>query len=525
MPEISVEIDDVASIGVIRDTPPHQLPPEAWTLAENVRFNDTSIARCDGETQIFGTPGVAPYHALFVATASQPWWLYGGLQKIYAYDGATHTNITRQTAGVDVNYNATGAADWNSTLLGGIPILNNGIDVPQYWSSYSSAVKMANLPNWTPNMVAKVVRSFGPYLMACGITLAGVSKPNDVRWSAPANPGTVPASWDITDPSTNAGAVSLPDVDSGIILDALPLQGRFYVYKENGVWRFRNVGGRFVFDQDAIFETIGLLATRCVAVTGDGQRHIFAANDDIYLHDGNKAVPVLPLKIKRYLYNQIDVSNFRSSFMFVNSIRDEAYFCYPQQGSATPTRAVIINYKNGAVTERDIAPIQHASIGTVQTADATTWTTVVGTWADQSSPWSVSNRRKMVCSAPASTKFLQLDLGTTRDGSAFTGLIQRTSLAVVGKKRNGDWIEDFEVRKLVHRIWPKMSGGPVNIRLGGQDVPNGSIRWSDPKSFNPATEKYCDIQAEGAAIAIEISANVPWQLDGYKLDMVTLGRF
>jgi len=177
MGEISIEIDDVASVGVVRDTPAHQLPPEAWTLAENVRFNDTSISRIAGETQIFGTPGVAPYFSQFVSSASQPWWLYAGLQKIYAYDGATHTNITRQSAGVDVNYIASGAVDWNGTLLGGIPILNDGADVPQYWAAYSAAQKMQNLPNWTANMLAKVVRAFGPYLMACNITLAGAAKP------------------------------------------------------------------------------------------------------------------------------------------------------------------------------------------------------------------------------------------------------------------------------------------------------------------------------------------------------------
>src|SRR3954470_581802 len=132
MSEISIEIDDIAKYGVIRDTPAHQLPPEAWTLGENVRFNDESISRLSGETAVFGTPTVAPYGSQFIATTGIPYWIYLGLNKAYVWDGTTHTNITRQTAGVDVNYNATGALDWNTTILGGIPIQNNGIDVPQY---------------------------------------------------------------------------------------------------------------------------------------------------------------------------------------------------------------------------------------------------------------------------------------------------------------------------------------------------------------------------------------------------------
>lgn len=524
MASVEIEIDDVASVGVVRDSPPHEIPPEAWTIADNMRVLDTSLARMQGEAQIFGTPGVAPYFAQFVSAPGQPWWLYAGLQKIYAFDGTTHTNITRQTAAVDVNYNAVGAANWNGTTLGGIPILNNGIDVPQFWSTYSSAQKMQNLSNWTANMTARVLRAFGPYLMALNITLSGTQKPNEVRWSHPADPGALPASWDITDPTKNAGNVTLPDVDSGIILDGLPLQGRFYVYKENSCWRFRNIGGRFIFDEDAFLETIGLLATRCVAVTGDGQKHIFMSNDNMFVHDGNSAKPLLNGKFQRYVFDQMDVSNYVNSFMFVKAVRNEAWFCYPTSGVQFPNRALVYNYVTGAITESDV-DFQAAATGTVQTSDTDTWATATGTWDTDTVPWSVAIRRQLVLSKPTATKFLQLDSGTQRDGNNFTGLLQRTSLGVIGRKRTGEWIEDFSVRKLVTRVWPKIKGGPVQIRLGGQDTVNGAVRWSAPQTFDPSTQDYCDIIAEGAAIAIEFSAAVDWQLDGYKLEMQTLGRF
>src|SRR6185503_8670264 len=119
-----------------------------------------------------------------------------------------------------VNYNATGAVDWNGTLLGGVPIMNNGVDVPQFWAAYSVATKMANLTNWPATLRAKVIRAFGPYLLACNLTDGAVLKPHDVPWSEPAETGSVTGSWDITVRSTHAGQVSLPDVDSGLILDA-----------------------------------------------------------------------------------------------------------------------------------------------------------------------------------------------------------------------------------------------------------------------------------------------------------------
>jgi hypothetical protein len=523
MAEVQIDINDVASFGVIRDSPPHNIPPEAWTTAENVRFEDKSVVSLLGETQIFGTPGVAPYYAQFVSAPASPWWLYAGLNKIYAFDGTTHTDITRLAG----NYSATSAAQWQGTTLGGIPIINNGVDNPQFWGAYSSATKMLDLTNWPANFKAKIVRAFGPYLFALNLSDAGTLKPNDVRWSAPANPGSLPPTWDITDVTKDAGQVSLPDVDSGQIVDGLPLQGRFYCYKENSCWRFRNVGGQFIFDEDAFLETQGILAARCVAITGDGQRHIFAGQDNIFTHDGNSAKPLLDERTRRYLFNQLDPANYVQSFMMINGVRREAWFCYPSLGNAVPNRALIINYDTLASTECDV-DFQWGAIGTIQTSDSETWATVTGTWADDTLPWNASNRRKILLCRPAATKFMQLDLGTTRDGTAFTSLVQRTSLGVVGRNRkSGEWIEDFEVRKMCHRIWPKMSGGPVNIRMGGQDVPGGAVRWGSTQSFDPSTAKYLDLNvpAEGAALALEISSTSQWKLDGYKLDLITTGRF
>lgn len=522
MPEVQIDINDVASVGVVRDSPPHEIPPEAWTLAENVRFEDDSVVQLLGYTQVFGTPTVAPYYAQFVSAPGQPWWLYAGLAKIIAYNGVTHFDVTRTTDGA--TYGTTLAAQLQGTNIGGIPIINNGVDVPQFWPGFAGGTKMANLTNWPSTLRCQVIRAFGPYLMALNLTDTGVLKPYDVRWSHPADPGVVPPSWDITNPQFNAGQVSLSDVDSGQIVDGLSLQGRFYVYKENSCWRFRNVGGQYIFDEDAFLENTGLIAPRCVAVTGDGQRHFFVSQDNIHIHDGNSSKPLLDKKTRRYLFNSLDVGNYASSFVFVNSVRKEGWFCYPQVGNAFPTRALIVNYDTGATTEASV-DFQSAAVGTVQTTDSETWASVAGIWSDDTQPWDASNRRKILLSKPTASKLEQLDLGTTRDGTAFTGLVQRTALGVVGRKRSGEWIEDFETRKMCHRIWPKMSGSPVQIRLGGQDTPTGAVRWSAPVTFTPGTDKFCDITAEGAALAVEISGANGWKLDGYKLDLITLGRF
>lgn len=518
----SIEIDDVGSIGVVKDVPAHQLPPEAWSLGDNVRCIDDSIGRVDGHTQVFGTPGVAPRFALHLASAAQSYFIYASLAKGYVYDGAAHTDITRAAGG---DYTASVAADWNGTIIGGIPIVNSGVDDPQFWAlPYSTLTKLAKLTNWPANFKAKVLRAFGPYLLAINLTNGGTNQPHRIRWSHPADPGSVPGSWDITDTTKDAGEIELPDVDSGLLVDGLPLLGRFYAYKEAAIWRMRVIGGSKVMDQDSFSESVGLLCTRAAAVTGDGKKHIFMSQDNMNAHDGNTITPLLDKRMRRTIFNAIDVANYKNSFMYIEPLRDEAHFCYPESGSAQPTRQLILNYKTGQITEAD-CDFQSATVGNILNSDTETWASATGGWDTDAAPWSTANRRKVLLSNPTSTKFFLGDSGTTRDTVAFTGTVQRTGLSVVGRKRTGEWIEDFQQRKLVTRIWPKISGGAVSIRVGASDVVDGPVTWDAAQAFDYTTQNYVDVTASGAGIALEISGATPWKLHGYKMEMNLLGNF
>lgn len=525
---MDIEINDLASIGAIRDVEGYMLPPEAFTTAENMRVTGEGIQRVDGQTQIFGTPGVAPHFAMPISSTSQTFWLYTSLTKAYVYDGSTHTNITRQTAGNDVNYTPTNTREWNGTLLGGVPILNNGVDLPQYWSALNTATKLVALTNWDANERAKVFRAFGPFLIALHVTKnGGVVYPHMVKWSHPADPGSIPVSWDETDATRDAGEKDLPDVLAGTIQDGLPLRGHFYIYKEGSVWRMSNIGGNFIFDFDTFLETAGILAPRCVTVTGDGTRHVFASQDDLLVHNGNSVESILDERYKRYLVNNIDTDNYVNSFIYTDPFRNEVVFCYPESGSTQPNKAIIWNYKlgrKGAITERAIN-IRNATIGIIESASDATWDSIVGTWDDQSGPWSQNSRRRVVGCGTDATKFFDMDLGSQFNGSNFTGTLQRTGLGLVGRKRNGEWIVDFTKQKTVHRVWIKAAGAPFSVRIGSSETPEGPITWSAAKTFTPGTDNYVDITTSGKALAIEFTGTGFFRVMGYKLELNIVGRF
>lgn len=530
---MAVEINNLGSLGVVRTVRGYQLPAQAWTLGENVRIVETGIGKVGlGWTATLGgTPGVAPSFLMAVKNASQTYWLYTSLTKGYVFDGSSHTDITRAGGGGANDYSATDASFINGTILGGIPIINTGNDIPQFWAlPFNPATDLANLTNWPSTYRTRVIRAFGPTLVAGNITISGTNHPHRVLVSHPADPGTVPSSWDVADPTVDVVQVDLPDVNSGLIVNLLPLRGQMFIYKESAVWRMRQVGGRFVMAFDAFLETAGSIAPRCVAITGDGQRHVSFTYDDLIAHDGVRARSLLSRRYKRYLTNQIDPDFQHLSFLFDNPDFNEMWFLFAEAGQSMPSRALVWNYSDGEAGQFTEVPITTgiiaAGIGKVEDSGSVTWASDPETWSGDDGSWNEAQQRKVILADSTNTEFWMLDASAQRNGVNFTATLQRDGLGLIEPtKDGGSSLVDFSTRKYLERIWIKLTGGPVNIRLGGQEMPDGPITWTGAQSFDPSTQNYLDFEVNCRAFAIEISSttNVSWQLESYMVETHVVG--
>lgn len=534
-----IEINDLANFGVVRDGAEYMLPPEAFTYGNNVGFTEDSVGKMPGWAGIFGSPPIAPHFAIPIISSSTVWWIYVSLTKGYVYDGTSHTNITRQSAGVDVNYTPSNTRDWNGTILGGIPILNNGADVPQFWNgAYSTGNKLTNLTNWNSNHRAKVVRAFHQHLVAYNITKTSTLYPHMVKWSHIADPGTLPTSWDETDATKDAGEVDLPDVNSGVIQDAVALGPNMCIYKDNSTYVQRYIAGQYIFSFDPLYITSGILAPRCAAATHDGKYHFVATQDDIIVHNG-QGEPLSVLSVpdaegrfrsnKSFLFGDLDSTNYRNSFVFCNPMRSEMWFCYPSTGFTNPNMALVWNYQRGLpgrISYLEGITFRNAAIGPAA-ASSGSWNSDTQAWNLDLSPWEDLSRRKVIACGTDATKFYELNSGTTRDGSEFPTSLVREALGLLGRRRNGAWIEDFKQRKMLLRIWPKVSGGAVQVRVGVQETVDGSIEWGAFQTFDPATMMWLDVTCQGRAISIEFASNGSgtWALQGYKFEQHLLGNF
>lgn len=514
-----IDVPQAGVIGLNADLTTPKLPNNAWTSVQNIRFLDGSVMPAGGYSLIYAANPIAALHVMPVTVAGVRSWIYAGTQKIYIAQSTggsvTHTNLTRQTTGVDVNY--TGVANaWTSTVLGGVPILNNGVDVPQMWQ-LSLAARAVALSAWPATYTCRVIRAFKNSLIALGVTKAGVDYPYMVKWSHPADPGTVPVTWDITDQTKDAGETDLADGYDKIV-DGLPLRGAFIIYKESSVWRMDFIGGTYVYSFTKVLGLSGALNRNCI-VEIDGQ-HLVLTGSDVIVHDGQSATSVLDKQTRRSLFTRINPLAIGTCFVFKNPYYNEVHVCYPDgSDTMTPNRSMVWNYKDRTASFRDLPGISHAGTGSISNSISDAWDSDPTPWAEDMTAWNQiefsPDRDRVVMAAPA----LYLLDSTTR----FNGASPAITLERIGINFGTP-----AAVKTVSSIRPLISGNPgrtVMVSVGGSMDQYTGFVWSAPVPFTIGQSVSIDTFATGRDIGVRFSSGTAasWKLDSYQIDVKQKG--
>lgn len=526
---MEVPIKDLGRFGVNQDIPAHRLPANAWTDARGVRFYDNSVWKAYGETPILGTPTVPPLYIYRYLGPSSVLWAYPGSAAVYATDGTTHANISRLVGGP-----YTGDFDniWQGSHLGGIEVFNNGKDDPQAWINPGLGSRLVDLANWPANTSATVVKSFKQYLVAGDITKVGVRYPFLVKWSHVADPGTVPISWDETDPSLDAGEYPLAE-SGGFIQDMMVLGDTMYIYKEDQTWAQNYIGGRFIFSFKKRFDT-GAISPRCI-VERLG-KHYVATAEDIIVHDGFQQESVLDDRMRRWYDGQADAVAQKRQFMVLNDVENELWMCIPRSGVDHPDVALIINFKDGTQTLRDLpepayitrAPFDNQA-DTTYDAQLRPFDQMQGVFGQRTSKPG-SNRLIGAHPKALEERFLLYDEGFTAEGADKYAYCERASMPIAGVDQRGQIIMDSSGFKLVTEVWPEIrmqNGTVVDIYVGGQETLNQAIQWQGPFPFVVGVDDKidCDVAGRYLSFRFETNDQSQWKLDSYTLNLEPLGRY
>jgi hypothetical protein len=518
-----VPIHNAGSIGFVPDVPPHELPPEAWSFVKNIRFNDNKAEKIKGHAAVFGAPSAAPYWNVGLVEGGVQYWIYAGLADVYATDGTAHKKISK--AG---GYVASEALGWNGGVIGGIPVLNNGINAPQMWSPVDFATPglMEDLTGWPAVTHARIVRVYQNYLVALWITKSSVEFPHLVKWSHVADSGNVPSSWDETDPTLDAGENTLGETSDHLV-DCKPLRDVNVIYKEDSIWGMSYIGGLFVFRFWNITKEIGMPSRRSAAeVRG---RHIVFGADDIVQHDTQQVQTIVDRRMRRWINSNRDPDGIGLSFVVYNSRSNEMWFCFPENGAARPTLAAIWNTQENVWGVRELPEsYAHIGYGNVDTDPSEFWNDTDEYWNDVDNTWGNRQGGKLLAASPTTTELLRMDDGDTFAGTSITAVLERQGLAIAGTDRQGQPKVDFDSVKFIRGIRPKMeSNGPVDISVGMQMYREGPVTWTDAQSFNPNTdfEIFCGLTGRLMAVKFESTTDIRWKLIGYDVDVDVIARY
>jgi len=478
-----IPINDLGKVGIIRDTPPYQLPPNVWSDGNNVRFLDNGVKKCAGYEEVFATLPFGAYYIFpFLDNGGTYHWLAFGISNIAVWTGSAWLDITRQNTGAlsgtinnsvttitladasnfpasgtialgtnaiadgvsngyetitysgkstndltgcsrgtgtttaaehttaypvvpisttatgDSLYNTTVTQNWRVTLLNGLLVATNGYDVPQMWPLASgvpsTTVPMRGLENWGSRTdsgstdYCKSISAFRTFLVGLNWQVGGVEYPNLVKWSTEATALSAPVSWDESDATLDAGEYQLTDTP-GKIIDGLPYGDSFLIYKEDSIYIMNYVGTPYIFSFKLLSPTIGLLAKNAVAEYEGG--HFFIGNSDCYVTNGQQVTPLLPNKLRREMFSDLNGDNYEKVFVAADYGRNEMLACYPAGISSIPNKALIWNWKDNTFSLRSIPDLYHINSGIAAITTGTTWNDHTEEWNLGAGIWGTGN--------------------------------------------------------------------------------------------------------------------------------------
>lgn len=516
MPRI---VSKVNPIGFVKDLPPHQVPPEAWTGGVNVHCRDGIPERILGYADIFGDPGQPPIWLLPVLTPAIAWWIYGTGpaaldQGLWVTDGTAHSDIT-PVGGIDYS---TKQNPFTGTVFNGVPVINWGVNDPPVFWDLNAGNPAQTLPGWPANTTVEAMRGFKNYLIGMNVTDTGNTIEDTIIWSDSADPGTLPNEW-IPAPANDAGFLALA-AEPGPIVDGVTLRNQFLLFKNNSTWSLDFIGGTFIFALRNLFKTTGVISRNCAAEFQG--RVVCFADGDITITDGHSTDSIIDRRMRRYIFSQISSTNFRNSFVAHYAGRREMWFCFPTANNEYADQAAVWDYEQNKWTIRELFETPYAVAGVVPETGSISWDSDPDSWDSDSTVWNEANFNPVLDNlvlADPDTGFTAADQGQDfADGALITGRFERDSL---------DFGTPLEV-KTIRSVWLQITGVTGDIiecRVGGQMDIDDPISWSAVVQFEIGVDRKIDVFATGRFLSFTFQSQggSAWKHSGFQPEFGTVG--
>jgi len=491
-------LSNLGQTGIAKDAPAHALPPNTWSDGNNVRFREGQAENVAGFVSLVDMSSYLDtiYQVIYSYSGSDDWWTFigtlSGTEKVYS---VTLDGTIRDTSPVSGLSIAAGDP-FTGGNFDGIPILSNGRGSSAFYipdidgSGVATELQYDSTPTLlSTKMKFKTIRPIWQHLFGLAPELYGTVDglaagyyPRLLWWSDAADPGNVPGSWEASDPATLAGYKPDPFASfQGALVDMVPLGEDAVIYQEGASHLATYNGQRpVIVGIRTIFGEIGALAPNCVAPVL--KQHVVLTESDVVIHNGNSAQSILDSRLRRWLFANMDATNYRNSFVVPNYQGKEIWICFPESGQTYCNLAIVWNFKENTVGIRDLSTgTTYGGIGK-QT---------FGTGSQTYSP-----AVHTLVTTTSSGGIWRQEYQTSFGGVSPECYLERTSIPIEG---------DSTAYKLVTRIWPEIEAdGAVDFYIGDHDTPTDTVNWQGPYSFTAGTDSNIPVSSNGRLSAVKV---------------------
>jgi len=537
----NVPIRELGSIGVVTDVSSFNLPPNAYSRANNVRFSNGEVSRSPIFRRVINSntgTDTAPHHVFSLKSSS-------------GYDTLFYVNFRfevieglAQTSRGNMNSTIGSFVPFTSAQLADVVYINRNERVPIHRTP--SATNFTNLPNWDSTWRCDAIRSYGDFLLALNLTEGSSSYPNRVRFSDIALANSVPGSWDATDATKSAGFNDLVEMTTPII-DGATLGNSFLIYSTDQVWRMDFVGGQFIFQFRKLFSDVGVINQNCI-VEVEGKHYVFDTND-IYITDGNTQQSIAENKVKDYIFASLDNSKTNRCFVVCNKDLEEIYFCYPSGDdmvSMTNTdgcnRAAVYNYRYNTWSFMDLPNVFsgcQASVDTTETYQSIdagiTYANVGGTYYSQESG---HDRHLIMAAATDAANGISTHRIFGVDSMDLGSMTQQKDPEIsfpVKLERVGIDLDEMQVPlsgyKVISKIIPQVtttnSDKDFKFTFGAANLSSDAPSYSTTQTLNISTDYKLDSRASGRYLSYKFEESTTvkdFSLSGFDFEVAVTGR-
>lgn len=497
-------------VGIITNMPSTDV---VWCAGRNVAFKPGSVYKTFGKT-LLTTIANNAIRAVFTFKAYDNVW-----RTIVCCDTKIYSYTNNFTVQLDITPasppTSTSLDTWRFALIGGIPIISNGVDPLWKWDNFAGvATTISGAPS-----ICKALCVVNNRVVVGNIQESGYSFPARIRWTDligiskwDKNLKLDSGQKDLVSPNT-----SLDGIDQ--IQAITHMNDTLVIFCERNIWYGAHADHPIIYSFSPLGQNIGLIANKVFVKTPFGI--FFMGQEDFYVLSGTNPESI-GFNIRNSCFPNLNKNFINTSFAYYKPSTKEVVFCVPTGSNETPDTAFVYQLETKAWSIWDVDYLCHTQYFD---SSGTAWDSLpFGSWDSiTDSRWDTVGSTGILPSEAVGDSLgniLKLDSGYNNNGNAINSTIETGDIFL--RDKSGDTLDN--INKIVYEILPvfkpQSTVNDVMIQIGVRQTLHQDITWSIPMPFTIGVSTLSTLRQMGKCIRLRFytdTLNSSWILNSWKL--------